>query len=243
MNGENKKSAPTREEILSDLLKTYSPLSILSQKSEKQVLLLCHRTIGRRIVAHSIPQALPIYGFLCSVRHPNLPAVYDVIPASNGAVVLEEYIEGMSVADVLASGLYTKNGANAVMRAVGSALLALHKNGYVHRDVKPENVMIGDDGGVRLIDFDAARRYEPGRSLDTSFLGTVGYAPPEQYGVVQSDPRSDVYALGVLYNVMLTGEHPSKKLAPGKAGRIVLRCTLINPEKRFESVEELLKKL
>ena len=75
--------------------------------------------------------------------------------------------------------------------------------------------MISNDGTVKLIDFNASRRVTEGKRSDTVNLGTVGYAPPEQYGVAQSDPRSDIYALGVLLNVMLTGRHPSDRLAPG----------------------------
>ena len=178
-----------------------------------------------------------------SPRHPGLPAVYDVYSLRDGAAVLEEYISGVNVAQVLETGLYAYDGAVAVLRAVCSALCTLHENGYVHRDVKPENVMIGDGGTVKLIDFDACRQFGAKKSRDTSFLGTVGFAPPEQFGVSQSDPRSDIYALGVLLNVMLTGEHPSKKLASGKAEKIILRCTQINPEKRFATVAEFEKKL
>ena len=74
-------------------------------------------------------------------------------------------------------------------------------------------------------------------------LGTIGYAPPEQFGVGVSDNRADIYAIGVLLNVMLTGEHPSRCLAKGKAGRIVRKCTLIDPQSRFPNVEKLMQAL
>ena len=239
----DKRPAPPRGELIKELMKIYSPLSVLSEKEDRRVILCEHRELKTKIVLRSLPERLPVYDFLCRVRQPNLPAVYDVLGACDGVVVLEEYISGVNVSEVLPTGLYTYKGAVTVLRQVCSALSVLHENRFVHRDVKPENVMIGDDGTVRLIDFDAARQFDVGKSRDTSFLGTVGFAPPEQFGVAQSDPRSDIYALGVLLNVMLTGSHPSEKLAEGKAGKVVLRSTQINPAKRFETVKEFEKNL
>ena len=70
-------------------------------------------------------------------------------------------------------------------------------------------------------------------------LGTTGYAAPEQFGLSQTDGRADIYSLGVLLNVMLTGQHPSRRLAEGHAGRIIRRCTMMNPDQRFRDVLEL----
>lgn len=74
---------------------------------------------------------------------------------------------------------------------------------------------------------------------DTQILGTTGFAAPGQYGITQTDARADIYALGVLLNGMLTGERPSRGLASGRLGRIVEKCTMIAPEKRYRSVEAL----
>ena len=74
-------------------------------------------------------------------------------------------------------------------------------------------------------------------------LDKTGFAAPEQYGLSQSDIRTDIYSLGVLINVMLTGEHPSKKLAGGKMGRIVDRCTHVNPQHRYKNVLRLMEAL
>ena len=75
------------------------------------------------------------------------------------------------------------------------------------------------------------------QSSDTRILGTMGYAPPEQYGLSQTDRTADIYALGVLINVLLTGKHPSIKLASGRWGRIVSRCTMTSPKKRYQTVQ------
>ena len=70
-------------------------------------------------------------------------------------------------------------------------------------------------------------------------MGTVGYAAPEQLGLSQSDARADIYAAGVLLNVMLTGKHPTEVVVPGHAGQIVRKCTAINPDDRYQSAEKL----
>ena len=70
-------------------------------------------------------------------------------------------------------------------------------------------------------------------------MGTVGYVSPEQLGLSQTDARTDIYAAGVLYNVMLTGQHPSVTIASGKAGRIVRKCTAVNPDERYQTANAL----
>jgi serine/threonine protein kinase len=114
----------------------------------------------------------------------------------------------------------------------------LHERGLVHRDVKPENVMIDKNGRVVLIDFNASRKVSEA-CKDTVIMGTVGYASPEQLGVTQSDARTDIYATGILLNVMLTGKHPTEAFAKGRAGRIIRKCTALNPDDRYQCAEKL----
>ena len=93
--------------------------------------------------------------------------------------------------------------------------------------------------GVVFINPLFAARKISSAGKDTVVMGTVGYASPEQLGVAQSDARTDIYAVGVLLNVMITGKHPSEKLAKGKAGRIVRKCTSVNPDERYQTAEKL----
>ena len=220
----------------------YDLLSVLSKKEDAGSFLFRHKTLSKKLTLRRFAEEKPVYRLLQTVSHPNSPLVYDTVMLTDAFVVLEEYIDGVTVAEVLETGGYTFHGARRVLSGVGDALCFLHKNGFVHRDVKPENVVVGTDGAVKLIDYDIARAVTS-TSQDTRVLGTLGYAPPEQQGLAQSDPRSDIYALGVLLNVMLTREHPSVRLAPGRAGRIVLKCTAVSPEKRFQTVAEFMEKL
>lgn len=111
--------------------------------------------------------------------------------------------------------------------------------------VRYQIVGCGGDGGsdAVLIDFDAARIYKDESESDTQVLGTTGFAAPEQYGIFQSDERADIFSLGVLLNIMLTGKHPSREMTAGKMGRIVRKCTMTAPEQRYQSARALMEVL
>ena len=109
----------------------------------------------------------------------------------------------------------------------------------IHRDIKPENIIIAPNNKVYLIDFNAAKRFNPDKNYDTVLMETVEYAAPEQFGFSPSDIQTDIYALGVLLNVMLTGCFPREKLYDGKLSTVILKCISIDPSKRFRSVTRL----
>ena len=230
--------AMTRKQYLTEVFNAYSLVSVLSDKNECKVLKLKSKEHNKYIVARSFPKSISAYEELYSINCANLPLIYDVINCDDGQIVLEEFIEGVTISEVMESGNYHYLGTRKVLWSVCNALTVLHERGIIHRDIKPENVMIAKDGRVVLIDLNAARQIS-NASKDTVIMGTVGYASPEQLGVTQSDARTDIYALGVLLNVMITGKHPSEKMAKGKAGRIVRKCTSVNPDERYQSAEKL----
>lgn len=232
----------TREQWLDDLRTRYGLVEVLSTKNDCKVLRLRHRQTGRDLVVRSFPRHLDAYEQLVKIRCQNLPQVWDAIDLEDGQVVLEEYIPGMTVDQVMLTGKYRKQGVRHVMASLCHAMGVLHNRGLVHRDIKPENIIISDEGHVVLIDFNASRSVGEG-SRDTVVMGTVGYVAPEQLGLSQTDGRADIYAAGVLYNVMLTGQHPSVEIARGKAGRIVRKCTALNPDERYQTAEALLRAL
>lgn len=231
----------TREEFIKNTFQTYRLIKVLADKNGCKVLQLRHKTLERDLVLHSFPEIVTAYDFLKKIKQENLPEIYDSLRLDDGQIVFEEYIEGMTVGDILETGLYKYIGAKRVIASLCNGLEVLHKNGTIHRDIKPENVMVDKNGRVVLIDFNASRKLS-NATKDTVVMGTVGYASPE-LGITQSDPRTDIYALGVLLNVMLTGKHPCEHLAKGKAARIINKCTHINPEQRFQNVEDLIKVL
>lgn len=226
-------------EMLENIKKEYGIVKILSDKNRCRIFQLRHKGSGRDIVLREYSTPVAVYNFLKNIRHNNIPEVYDTYMLEDGQIVLEEFINGITVAEVLESGRYTYRGAKKIIGSVCDALSFLHSIHVVHRDIKPENIIIAESGSVKLIDLNASRIFKSEKDTDTVILGTVGYASPEQFGLSQSDSRADIYALGILLNVMLTGVHPSEQLAKGRAGKIILKCTQIDPNKRYKTVEEL----
>lgn len=228
------------EEILKE---QYTVVKVLKQTEDKSIVLLRHKVLQKELVCRKCRGNAEVYKILRATDFRNLPAVYEVFGEEPQITVLEEYIRGATVADLLMRGLYNEKGVKNVVKSVCDALTVLHNRGIVHRDIKPENVMITDRGTVKLMDFDAARLYKIGQSGDTKIIGTRGYAAPEQFGLAQTDARADIFAVGVLMNVMLTGEHPSKKMYDGKLAKVIEKCIQIDPQKRYASAAELKKSL
>jgi len=224
------------DDFFRSLWEQFQLISVLSNKNGATVMRVRHIQLGKDLILKRYTDPVLAYECLKNFRHENLPEVLDSVICEDGHIVLEEFIQGISVADV--AGKYTYRGAKAVVTGVCRAVQSLHDLKIIHRDIKPENILISPKGVVKLIDLNASR-VPKGKSKDTVMLGTVGYASPEQLGVCESDERSDIYAIGVLLNVMLTGEHPSKSLAKGRAGKIVQKCTQIDPNSRYASAEEL----
>ena len=231
----------TRNDYLSELLKYYEITKELSRKENSLLLRLRHKDLGRDMVVRSTAREMPVADFLKSIVHPNLPEVYDAVHLRDGTVVLEEALDGITLEEALKDRTLSYRESRAILCSVSDALTVIHNAGFVHRDIKPRNIILLHNGGVKLIDFDAAR--EASENDDTVRLGTAGFAAPEQY-IGASDHRADIFALGVLLNIMLTGRHPSEVLPKNTRVRYVIeKATSMNPEKRFSTAEEFMEAL
>ncbi|CAM5645589.1 Serine/threonine-protein kinase PknD [Streptomyces tendae] len=147
--------------------------------------------------------------------HPNVVQVFD--QGAEGAYVYlaMEYIAGCTLRDVLRErGALRPRAALDILEPVLAALGAAHRAGFVHRDMKPENVLIGDDGRVKVADFGLVRAVDTVTSTTGAVLGTVSYLAPEQIEHGTADPRVDVYACGVVLYEMLTGTKPHDGTRP-----------------------------
>ncbi|MFE6942642.1 Stk1 family PASTA domain-containing Ser/Thr kinase [Streptomyces chartreusis] len=144
------------------------------------------------------------------LAHPNVVQVFDQGTDGSYVYLAMEYVAGCTLRDVLRDrGALQPRAALDILEPVLAALGAAHRAGFVHRDMKPENVLIGDDGRVKVADFGLVRSVDTVTSTTGAVLGTVSYLAPEQIEQPgTADARVDVYACGVVLYEMLTGEKP-----------------------------------
>lgn len=229
--------------FLCDALDThYQTIRPLKAGKRGDVTLLRHKQTGQCCVLRRFSGSAAVYEKLLTVQSPHLPQILAVGEENGQVLVLEEYVEGDDLAFLLESDVFTARQTRAIAMDVCRALWVLHSLGAVHRDVKPDNIILRTNRAV-LMDFDASRVVNAVQNTDTVVLGTTGYAAPEQYGLTQTDGRADIYSLGVTMNVMLTGKHPSRGLAKGRLGRVIQRCTMLAPEKRYQTVLDVMEAL
>ncbi len=187
--------------------------------------------------------------FLRAVRNPNVAYVYDYVYANGNTYIIEEKLSGDTVETLLAeNGVFSEEQTATIISAVCDGLGELHKSNppLIHNDINPSNIMVCDDSNIKLFDFDISRTYKKSAAQNTVLFGTEEYASPEHFGYGQSEPRSDIYCLGVTIHKMLTGKYLSvghKSLYKGKMKKIIEKCIEIDPEKRYASVEHLKKDL
>ena len=196
--------------------------------------------MGRRIILRRCTASPDVYQRMLGVVHPNLPRIYEAVEADGKLLILEEYIEG----PLLSEQVVNLKGKTELIRQIGlnlcDAVICLHSLGITHRDIKPENIIMeAETHTLKLIDLTAARCKRPSGNYDTVYLGTAPYAAPEQFGVAQTDERTDIYAIGILLNILMTGQHPSQVIERGRMGRIIRRCIRVNASERYDSVEKL----
>ncbi|MFI1163851.1 Stk1 family PASTA domain-containing Ser/Thr kinase [Streptomyces sp. NPDC020801] len=149
--------------------------------------------------------------------HPNVVQVFDQGADGSYVYLAMEYVPGCTLRDVLRErGALQPRAALDILEPVLAALGAAHRAGFVHRDMKPENVLIGDDGRVKVADFGLVRAVDTVTSTTGAVLGTVSYLAPEQIEHGTADPRVDVYACGVVLYEMLTGGKPHQGENPAQ---------------------------
>ena len=193
---------------------------------------------------------------LKKLNHKNLPSIIDVIDNEDSFIIIMDYIEGNSLNKALEEyGAQPQEYVIEWAKQLCDVLGYLHSRqpAIIYRDMKPANIMLKPDGNVTLIDFGTAREFKEKNLADTTCLGTVGYAAPEQFGGMgQTDARTDIYCLGATLFHLVTGCNPSEppyemkpirqinpELSSGLE-RIILKCTQRNPDDRYQSAAELM---
>lgn len=203
----------------------YQLIEVLDN-DENGIVELVENEKGQRYVRRTMQGKVEVYLALKQLSHKFLPEIISAEFDGKQTVTIEEYVNSKGDLSCL-------KDEGELVNAFGElceVLEFIHAREIIHRDIKPSNVLVADDGHIRLIDFDAARRYKEDSSTDTRFLGTKGYAAPEQFGFAQTDYTADIYALGVtMKNVM--GEFSDTR----KYKEIIRKCTEFDPKNRYKS--------
>lgn len=205
-------------------------VELLHQSDKSTVALVIDTETGKKVVRKELSGRHLIYSKLQTIYHPYLPNILSVRLENGKTIVTEEYIEGASLGRISLS----ERGLTRAFLELCQVLEFLHGHGILHRDIKPDNILLAPDGHIRLIDFDAAREPKANEAQDTRLLGTRGYAPPEQFGFAQTDARADLYALGATFRQLL-GPVARK----GRWRHILRRCTALDPKDRYASAGQI----
>lgn len=192
---------------------------------------------------------------LKKLDHPALPRITDYFKEDGFIYIVIDYIDGETLGQkVEREGAIEEELVIQWALQICEALIYLHTREpkVIYRDMKPANIMVTKEGNIRLIDFGIAREYKEEESTDTIYLGTRGYAAPEQFGGKgQTDSRTDIYSLGMTLYHLVTGcnpchppyeIYPIRKIRPSLSRgleEIIKKCVQLSPDKRFQSCIEL----
>lgn len=232
-------------QYLEEQYENITPLCKNSQ-ADHNIFLAIDRENRKIVVKKYVSvNVIPIYDKLKSISNIHLPKIYHCSSNHQTGIVIEEFINGMTLREYLdMSRTLSEEEILNIVNELCDVLKLIHTQNIIHRDINPENILISNDGVLKLIDFGIAREPDIEKRQDTTILGTVGYAAPEQFGFTQTDARTDIYAVGVLLNELLVGKLPSEMLydkAPYK--KIIQKCIEIDARTRYQSIDELLQAL
>lgn len=203
-----------------------------------------------------------------TLAHPNIVEIYDVGEYKNHHYIVMEYVAGKTLKKVIRDRAPLLNlEAVDTMKQLTSAVAEAHKRGIIHRDIKPQNVIVKSDGSLKILDFGIATAKGSAQLTQANnVMGSVHYLAPELAKGEPASPQSDIYALGIVFYEMLTGDVPFKadqavQIAlqhmrepmpsvrkanpnvPQSVENIIIRATAKNPKLRYQSCDEMLKDL
>lgn len=241
---------------------TYEVLSTIGKGGMGSVYLAKHKRLGTLWAIKEVNKSvgaqvdlLAEANILKRLNHPALPRIIDIFEDEAAIFIVEDYIEGIPLNKKLEEqNAFPESQVRIWAGELCEALEYLHRqvpNPIIYRDLKPSNIIIAPDEKLKIIDFGIAREYKKDSAHDTSYLGTRGYAAPEQYGTAQTDERTDIYSLGVVLYHVATGHSPNeppyellpiRQVDPALSEGlefIIGKCTRNNPLERYQNTSEL----
>lgn len=224
----------------------YELLECLGGNDQSETLLIKDFVYGRKYIAKCYSGKMMQAGqneadILRKLVHPAIPKFVEIVSSDTIICVVREYIEGITLDTLRQKRDLTEQEVTAFGVSLCDILDYLHRQTppVIHRDLKPQNIVLGSNGRVMLIDFGISRNYNNGREADTVVAGTKGFAAPEQYGFSQTDCRSDLFSLGIVLNYLLTGSAivDADGLPEGALKRAILGCVEFSPRDRFSDAQ------
>lgn len=195
---------------------------------------------------------------LKKLDHPRIPKIVEVEQDDNYVYMIQEYISGESLTDVIRKcGKIDEEVLLEWAGIIASTLNDLHCQGLIHRDVKPDNLMLDEKSEIKLIDFGLARKKQEVDKADKKVIGTLSYTAPERFMKKAASPQTDIYGYGATMYFLLTGQKPEnmktnpeesykimkahiEDIAPPRLKTVLIKALEIQPYQRYKSFEELL---
>ena len=228
-----------------DIRNLYHELEIIKENENKRLVLVKNKIDHLLYLKREIPAYnKEVYYQLAKNQIKQIPKIYQLQEIGNKIVVIEEYINANTLEEYVLNNKINKQESLLIFKQICNIVKELHnlKPPVIHRDIKPSNIFY-DGSKVHLFDFDISRNYQGDKNKDTYILGSVGYAAPEQFGFRQTNQQSDIYALGVLLNFILTKKLPNEKIYDGFESKVINKAINIDPKQRYESVSMMLEDL
>jgi len=235
-------------------LQKYEMMECLSNNEVGETFLIREKDSGEYFISKCYFKCWPDFHatqweVFKNIHHDGLPAFIGDYENEKVFISVRSHVPGRSLDEAVTAFPMDRGRVVSIARQICEILIYLHRQAppIIHRDIKPQNIIVDDRGKVTLIDFGISRVYDSTSRVDTICLGTRDFAAPEQYGFSQTDCRTDIFSLGVLLTWLLTGElelaEARKKLPQNRLGRIIRKCTAFDPEDRYQNAQQVLDAL